>query len=145
MRHSRAIRLSPALIVAMVALFVALGGSGLAAKIVAQQKCQTGAIKGVIALNPDAISRGFPDQFSSAAGLFDARFTCGGRTVSARRVDVGIYDVRVLRNPAGYAVGAARAAHAGFSYSKVDATTWRVYMGTLGGAKADIPFVLVLL
>ena len=145
MRHSRAVRLSPALIVAMVALFVALGGPGLAAKTVAQQRCQTGAIKGVIALNPDAISRGFPDQFSSAAGLFDARFTCGGGTISARRVDVGTFDVRVTRNPAGYAVGSARAGHAGFSYSKVDATTWRVYVSTGGGAKTDIPFVLVLL
>ena len=145
MRHSRAIRLSPALIVAMVALFVALGGPGLAVQTVAQQRCQTGAIKGVIALNPDAISRGFPDQYSSAAGLFDARFTCGGGTVSARKVDVGTFDVRVTRNPAGYAVGAARAGHAGFSYSKVDATTWRVYVSTGGGAKTDIPFVLVLL
>ncbi len=145
MRHSRAVRLSPALIVGMVALFVALGGLGQAAKPAAQQRCATGAIKGIVAVSGNAISRGFPDQFSSAANLFDARFTCGGGTISARRVDVGTYDIRVTNNPAGYAVGAARAGHAGFSYSKVDATTWRVYVATGGGAKTDIPFVLVLI
>lgn len=144
MRHSAVLRLSPALVVAAIALFVALAGRGTAASP-ALQRCQTGAIKGVIALSADAINRGFPDQFSSAASLFDARFSCGGGTVSARNVDVGVFDIRTPRNPAGYAVGAARSGHAGFSYTKLDANTWRVYVGVLGGAKANIPFVLVLL
>lgn len=142
-QHRR--RPSPALIVAMVALFVALGGPGWATSMVAQQRCQTGAIKGVVAVDAGAISRGFPDAFSSAPALFDARFSCGGGAVSARRVDVGTYDIRTPRNPAGYGVGSALAGHASLSYSKVDANTWRIYVSTGGGAKADIPFVFVLL
>ncbi len=147
MRHSRAVRLSPALVVGMIALFVALGGPGLAAKKpVFQQRCQTGAIKGVVAINEQALRTGFPDSFSSAARLFDARFSCGGGAISARRIDVGTFEIRTPGNPAGYAVGSPTGGGVGaFSYTRLQDGTWRVFMSQSGAAKADVPFVLVLL
>ena len=96
------LRFRPSLstVLAGLALFFALGGSAFAignhvrggtAVLKAQQRCATGAVKGIAVLgNPGAL----PSQFTSAASAFQRKFNCTGRGVEARKVGTGVFDVR---------------------------------------------------
>jgi hypothetical protein len=88
-------RVSPSLGVAVLALFVALGGSAVAvtnAKPVV--RCGNGSVKAYAAVDLDRFTGPFPQQFSAAPNLFVARFSCNGQAAQARVVGAGRYDIR---------------------------------------------------
>jgi hypothetical protein len=104
--------ISPGTAIAVVALFLALGGSAFAvgeriqSTSVAQQRCTNGAVRGVAVVTGDP-SKGManlPDQFTSASGLFSRRFNCSGRAIQVRRAEIGVYEVRFLGNTAPSAI-----------------------------------------
>src|SRR4051794_40758844 len=88
-------RPSPSLVVAMLALFVALGGSAIAIdKAVPVTRCGNGALKAYASLNLDQFAGAFPTAFSSRADLFERRWQCNGRAAEVRLAGDGVYEVR---------------------------------------------------
>jgi hypothetical protein len=105
-------RLSPALVVASLALFLAAGGSGwaLARKAAAPQpRCAAGAVRGIAVVTGDLKGiENLPADYSSAAGLFGYRFNCSGRAVQIRKApSVNAVDVRFVGNSSKVAVASA--------------------------------------
>lgn len=102
MRRARRIQLGPATLISLAALFFALGGSAFAvgervqASLVAQQRCATGAVRGIAVVtgNPREGIANIPGTFTSAPNLFARRFNCTGKGVQVRRVGLGVYEVR---------------------------------------------------
>ena len=95
-------RISPSTVLAGAALFFALGGSAIAVTeaVKPQARCQPGAVRGYIAVNGDPAKgiANLPDQFTSAKPEIGARFNCAGAAPQARRVNVGVYEVRFPGN-----------------------------------------------
>jgi hypothetical protein len=136
---------SPALVVAALALFVALGGSAFAVSQAAQPRCAPGAVRGIVAVvgPPGAGLGNIPDKFSSNRALFANRFNCTGVAAQVRRVNVGEYEVRFPRNGAQ-----AGLASAGVGYlvavSTVSAGVFRIAIYAAGrDDRAEVPFSLV--
>ena len=87
-------RISPAMVVAAAALFVALGGSALGVRSQgARLGCTTGAAKAYVTIDVDHFAGSFPQSFSSDAKLFSRRYSCNGRAPEARTVG-GVVQVR---------------------------------------------------
>src|SRR5262245_1440702 len=91
-RHRR-FAINPSTVLALIALFFALGGSAYAvgeriqSPSVAQPRCANGAVRGIAVVTGIA-SQGmanFPDAFTSAGNLFGRKFNCTGKAVQARR------------------------------------------------------------
>ena len=97
-------RVTPSTVLAGAALFFALGGSAVAVgnAVKPQARCQPGAVRGFVAVTGDPAKgmANFPDQFTSTKALFGARFNCAGAAPQARRVGVGVYEVRFPGNGA---------------------------------------------
>jgi hypothetical protein len=83
---------SPALVLSALALFFAVGGSayalGTAKAPPAQTRCQNGAVRGfaIITGNPTQGLQNAPQDFSTDASLFGAKFNCTGGVVEMRRL-----------------------------------------------------------
>lgn len=99
----------PLLAVVSFALFLVLGSSAFALgrggratpKPVYQQRCVTGAVKGIVLVVADE-KRGFQTNYSTDPSFFKTRWSCKAGTVfQARRVDRGVYDVRLVGNAGG--------------------------------------------
>ena len=139
-------RLSPSTALAATALFFALGGSAIAVNeaVKPQARCQPGAVRGYAAVNGDP-TRGianFPDQFTSAKPLIGARFNCAGAAPQARRVNVGVYEVRFPGNASQVATASAGAAETTIGY--VGNGVFRVSLWVPGRQDAvDTPFSVV--
>jgi hypothetical protein len=90
---------SPAMIVAGVALFAALGGSSYAAlSSSAASACSSGSkIKGSALVNGKST---FSSSFTKVSG-----FNCSGKTIQAKRLSQGQYEVKFTGNPDKSAVG----------------------------------------
>ncbi|HEY3962063.1 MAG TPA: hypothetical protein VGL84_06010 [Gaiellaceae bacterium] len=104
-------RITPALGVAVVALFFAVGGSAFAfaSKTAPQIHCGVGSVRGVatvVGLPKKGVGN-IADTFSSNAQLFSQRFNCGGGAISVLRLDTGVYQVLFAKNPAATAVASA--------------------------------------
>lgn len=96
---SRRYRVSPALVVAGVALLFALGGSAFAVgqKTAApQQRCQNGAVRALAVVTgvPRQGIENLPDTYTANPQAFDRRFNCTGRAVQVKRAGAGQWDVR---------------------------------------------------
>jgi hypothetical protein len=111
---------NPPLIVAMLALFVALGGSALAVRAKSRPVvvCGNGSVKAFAAIQLDSFVGAFPAQFSDAARLFNARWSCNGAAVQVRDAGRGVLQ---LRFP-GLSVRSAVVSP--LSSNKQGATTW---------------------
>src|SRR6187402_3861334 len=113
-------RVTPSTVLAAVALFFALGGSAIAVQdaVRPQARCAPGAVRGYIVVNGDPAKgmANFPDQFTSAKPLVDARFNCAGAAPQARRVNVGVYEVRFPGNASQVAMASAGAAETTIGY-----------------------------
>ncbi len=143
--------ISPATVIALIALFFALGGSAFAVgqrvggAAVAQQRCANGAVRGIAWVTGDssAGAANISDQFTSSGKLFGRTFNCTGRGVQVRRVAQGTFEVRFVANAARSAVASAT----GDSYANVDplsAGTFRVTVHPAGrDDKSDSGFTLV--
>jgi hypothetical protein len=82
---------SPALVLSVVALFFAVGGSAFAVGErlgVAQPRCANGAVKGFayVTGDPAVGIQNMPQSYSSNPRLFSARFDCAGASVMVRRL-----------------------------------------------------------
>ena len=136
---------SPALVVAGVALFVALGGSAFAVSQAAQPRCATGAVRGIAAVTgvPGQGIANVPDHFSSNRALFSRRFNCAGGGTQVRRVNFGVYEVRFPGNGASTALVSAPVGYAA-AVSPVAGGAFQVALSVVGRNDAiDIPFVVV--
>ena len=104
-------RVSPSTALAATALFFALGGSAIAVNeaVKPQARCQPGAVRGYATVGGDPTKGmgNFPDQFTSAKPLVGARFNCAGAAPQARRVNVGVYEVRFPGNTTVVATASA--------------------------------------
>jgi hypothetical protein len=105
------LRPSPALVVAGVALFFAIGGSAFAVvgrTEAAQPRCAPGAVRGIayVTGNPLKGMPNMPDTFSAAGNLFGYRWNCAGGAISVRKNGHG-FDVKFAGNGATLGLGTA--------------------------------------
>ena len=140
-------RLTPSTVIAVAALFFALGGSAVAVTeaVRPQARCQPGAVRGFIAVNGDPAKgiANIGDAFTSARPMVGVRFNCAGGAPQARRVNVGIYEVRFPRN-AGQ-VAAASAGSAETTITAVGNSTFRVNLWAPGHEDLiDAPFSVLV-
>jgi hypothetical protein len=137
-------RITPSTVLALSALFVALGGSAFAVTeaVRPQARCQPGAIRGYVAVTGTAAGiANIPDRFTNAKGLFAARFTCTGSAPQVRRVAVGVYEVRFPGNPSRVATFSSPAAQPTGGYT---GTAFRVSLWVPGRQDPiDTPFVVI--
>ena len=103
---------SPALVIALGALFFALGGSAFAIgqAVRPQARCQEGAVRGIALVTgqPTTGIANVPDAFTSDKSYFAYRWNCTGGPVAVRRVPSteGVYEVRFGSGKSPVAVGA---------------------------------------
>src|SRR5437762_8288344 len=105
-------RISPALVVASLALFLAAGGSGyaLARKTTPQPRCAAGAVRGIAVVTGDPLKglENLSGDYSNAADLFSYRFNCSGGTVQIRKApSLNAVDVRFVGNASAIALASA--------------------------------------
>jgi hypothetical protein len=139
------LRPSPALVVAGLALFVALGGSAFAVSQAAQPRCATGSVRGIAAVTgvPGAGMGNLPDKFTSNKALFSRTFNCVGGATQVRRVGSGTYEVHFAGNGAQSGLASAGVGYA-VALSTVSAGTFRVAITTTGHDDlAEVPFTVV--
>jgi hypothetical protein len=151
---------SPALIVSLIALFFALGGTAFAVgskALVAQPRCATGAIRG-IAVVTGASTQGtgnMPDKYTTDPGLFGYRWSCVGKAIQVKRTAGSSqgYDIQFVGNPSTVAIVSSpdsQHAYTG-SVSRNSDGSFHVQMGgTNPGGNTyqdvlNVPFTIVLL
>lgn len=140
-------RVSPSTILAAAALFFALGGSAIAVSeaVRPQGRCQPGSVRGYIVVSGDP-ARGIanlPDAFTSGRPLVGARFNCAGAAPQARRVNVGVYEVRFPGTAAQVAAASAGAAET--TVTAVGGGVFRVSLWVPGRQDAiDTPFTVLV-
>ena len=145
----RGIRLSPAPVVAVVALFFALGGSAFAlgTRTAPQPRCAQGAVRGVLEVTgqPSKGVANLPDRFTADRSYFGHVFNCTGGAVQARRLSTGVYDVKFVGNPAATAVASAMGGNA--AAAAIQRNPDGSFHVTLGGESEleDVPFTVVVL
>ena len=132
---------SPALVVALAALFFALGGSAFALGHGALSRgCGAGNVRGAVRLHA---TQSFPDRYTSR-GL-SGRYNCSGRAVQAKRVDVGVYDVRFPGNPGSVAVATPIApVQLTLTWTRQGDGAFRVFVRDLRGNGVEADFALAL-
>ncbi len=144
--------LTPGTVIALMALFFALGGSAFAVgervqgASVAQQRCSNGAVRGIayVTGNPTMGIANIGGTFTSARVVFGRKFNCNGKAVQVRRVSLGVFEIRFVGNPASSAV----ASGVGNAYAVVDPLPGGIFRVGVHPAgrddPADQPFVFVL-
>jgi hypothetical protein len=132
---------SPAFVVALAALFFALGGSAFALGHGALARgCGAGNVKGSGHL---LAAQSFADRYTSR-GL-SGRYSCAGRGVQAKRVDVGVYDVRFPGNPGSVAVATPIApSELTLTWTRQGDGAFRVFVRDLRGNGVEADFALTL-
>ena len=145
-------RILPLLGLCLVPLAFGLGRADSATPVY-QQKCQNGAVKAIVFVTGNARSgiSGLPDTYTSDASVFGARWSCtASATYQVRRVDRGIYDLKINGNAAGTAIANAVGDARGVGVVRQPDGAFRV---TLSGIRApstdygteDSGFVLIAL
>lgn len=139
-------RVTPSMVVAGAALFLALGGSAVAVTeaVKPQARCQPGAVRAFVAVNGDPAKgmANFPDQFTSAKPLIGTRFNCAGGAPQARRVQAGVFEVRFPGNAAQVAAASAGAAETTIAFA--GGGVFRVSLWVPGRQDAiDTPFTVL--
>ena len=140
-------RITPTTVIALLALFFALGGSAVAVTeaVRPQARCQNGAVRGFIAVNGDPTKgiANIGDQYTSAKPAVGARFNCAGAAPQARRVNTGVYEVRFPGNAAQVSVASAGAAET--TIAALGGGVFRVGLWVPGRQDAvDTPFQVVV-
>jgi hypothetical protein len=133
--------------VALLALFVALGGSafavGKAGKPVV--RCGNGSVKGYAAVNLDSFVGAFPTQYASGANLFDARYDCAGGSPQVRKVSNGVYDIRFPGVTGKTAAVTAFSAHPGVAtWSRNSDGSFHVQLLLPSGETSDFGFSIAV-
>jgi hypothetical protein len=141
-------RVSPVTVLAVTALFFALGGSALAVgervgadAAQAHRACSQGNVRGVAHVTG---ATGVPGAFSGAGALFGRRYNCTGRAIHVRRLGIGSYEVRFVGNGAQNAI-ANGGVGVQASAERVAPGIYRIGVYPSGRADpADFPFLVVL-
>jgi hypothetical protein len=85
-----------------------------------------------------------PDTFTSAGNLFSRKFNCTGKAVQVRRVETGVFEVRVVGVAGASGVGSA----SGGAYTTVEPAAGGAFRVTMHPAgrddKVDAPFTIVV-
>jgi len=143
---------NPSIVIALIALFFALGGSAFAvgqhvkSPFAAQQRCANGAVRGVAFVTgpPGAGMANVPDAFSATKSLFSRRFNCTGKSIQVRRLDRGVYEVLFSGISGASAVGSGT----GDAYAVVEPSAGGAFKVTLHPAgrddRIDTPFTIVV-
>ena len=136
-------RITPTTVIALLALFFALGGSAVAVTeaVRPQARCAPGAVRGFIAVNGDPTKgiANIGDQYTSARPAVGVRFNCAGAAPQARRVNTGVYEVRFAGNGAQVALASAGAAET--TVAALGGGVFRVSLWVPGRQDAvDTPF-----
>jgi hypothetical protein len=105
---------TPPLVISVLALFFALGGSAFALRDASPKpapKCAVGSARAIAYVTGD-VNQGIanlPATWSSAGILFGYRWTCNGGTVEVRKAveSGGGFDIRFPGNPGRYPVATA--------------------------------------
>jgi len=140
-------RVSPSTVLSTLALFFALGGSAFAISEAVQgpqARCQSGAVRGYIAVNGDPTKgiANLGDKFTSAKPMIGARFNCAGAAPQARRLDTGVYEVRFPGN--GTQVATASAGGAETTVASAGGGVFRINLWVPGRQDAvDTAFAVV--
>jgi hypothetical protein len=140
-------RITPTTVIALLALFFALGGSAVAVTeaVRPQARCAPGAVRGFIAVNGDPTKgiANIGDQYTSARPAVGVRFNCAGAAPQARRVNTGVYEVRFAGNGAQVALASAGAAET--TVAALGGGVFRVSLWVPGRQDAvDTPFQVVI-
>lgn len=154
-------RPSPALIVSLVALFFALGGSAFAIgskELSSQPRCTAGAIRGIafITTAKTDLSALSSSTYTSDPSAFGYRWSCAGRQILIRKDPryTGGVDVKFVGNPSTLAVVSSAASgipNGGSVARQPDGSFLVVMGGSNDGASGpwqpqwDVPFVIALL
>lgn len=151
-------RPSPALVISLVALFFALGGTAFAVgskELSAQPRCATGSVRGIAVVTGGKIGLdALTANFTSNASLFGYRWSCAGGSVMIRKPsDFNGVELKFSGNPASIAVVQSIAdgvPNAG-SVSRQPDGAFRISMGGANQGVAgpwqfqsDVPFTIVL-
>ncbi len=147
------IRVSPAMGVALVALFFALGGSAFALgeRAAPQPRCAQGAVRGILEVTgqPSKGVANLPDQFTATRSYFGRMFNCVRAPVLARRLSQGVYEVRFVANPATSALVSGMSGDpqvpggVGADIGRNPDGSFRITLGSHGDLE-DVPFTVVL-
>ena len=149
---------SPALVVSLVALFFALGGTAFAVgeKSAPQARCQTGAIRGIAVVTGGEVGLdSLPSPYQTDPGLFGFRWSCTGGQIAIRKpVDFPGVEIQFSGNPADVAVLQSTndgVANAGSIHKGSDGGFYITMGGSNTGAPGQwqtqwsVPFVVVLM
>ena len=153
-------RPSPALVISLIALFFALGGTAFAIgeKLAPQARCQTGAVRGIAVVNAGDGGldlSGLPSTYNDDPSYFGYRWSCTGGDISIRKPH-GFNGVEVLfsGNPANIAILQSTNLGVPNAGSVTKGSDGGFYI-SMGGSNAgvsgpwelqwNVPFVIVLL
>ena len=144
---SRPPRLSPALAVAVLALFVALGGSAFALgkRTVPVVRCGNGSVKAFAAVDFNAFSGSLPQSFTSDPKFFAGRYNCAGGAVELRPRSGNEYDIRFPGLRARTAVVSVLSGNPGTaSYHVADDGTFQIQVLDPSGNPVERGFTIVV-
>jgi hypothetical protein len=151
-------RPSRALLVSLVALFFALGGTAFAvgSKVAPQPRCATGAIRGIAVVTGGTIDLStLPGTFTSQPAALSYHWSCtSGQILIRKPPGVQGVEIKFVGNPATVAIvsSAASGTPNGGSVSRQSDGSFQVVMGGANTgvpgpwqAQWNVPFVIVLL
>jgi hypothetical protein len=152
-------RPTPALGVALLALFFALGGTAFAVgskELSAQPRCAPGAVRGIAVVTGEKVGLDtLTNSYTSNPALFKYRWSCRGSQILVRKAaGATAVDVKFVGNPATVAIvsSAADGTPNGGSAARQPDGSFRITMGGantgvagLWQAQWNVPFVIVLL
>jgi hypothetical protein len=135
------------MIVAMLALFVALGGSAFAVTRPPKPvlPCGNGSVKGFAAIDLDTFAGAFPSQFSTDSRIFTNQYSCTGRAPEVRLAAPGTYEIRFPGIPLrGAQVSILSGSQRGFASWSVSGDALRVYTQRADGSTPTMGFSVVV-
>jgi hypothetical protein len=143
---------TPSAVIALLALFFALGGSAYAVGDRIQgagsteARCGNGSVRGIAVVTgiPSQGIANLPGNFTSGKAYFGRKYNCAGKAVQARRVEAGVFEVRFV----GVSGGSAVASATGDSVATVQPGAngaFSVIMHPAGrDDRSDLPFTIVV-
>jgi hypothetical protein len=134
---------------------LALGGSAYAVashtskraakKPVYQQRCANGAVKAIVLVVADQ-NKGFQKDYTADKTFFQTHWSCNPNAVfQARRIDRGVYDVRILGNGGQTPLVTPIGPPVTVGLSKLADGGWEITTIASGNEQVDENFVLVFL
>jgi hypothetical protein len=125
----------PSAVLALLALFFALGGSAFAigTKVAPQPRCAQGAVRGLAEVTgqPDHGAANIPDHYTTSASYLARHFNCGGGAIAVKRSDTGTFQVKFIGNAAASAVASAMGPDpAGAAVARLPDGSFQVVIGS---------------